>query len=85
MPETKTYYPTKQVRSRFNEKYNIIYGSHSQRRFSRRGYLAQVIPACGFTRYLQYVFKIESGKGDVRNVDQSMCARYNTATRSFTV
>ena len=31
------------------------------------------------------VFKIKSGEGNVRNVDESMCARYNTAARSFGV
>ena len=85
VPDTKSYFPTASVRSCFNIKYNLKYGSNSQRRFSRRGYLAQVIPSCAFNRYLQYVFKIESGKGNIRNVDQSMCAKYNPSTKSFTV
>ena len=51
-------------------------------RFSRHGYTAQLIPAVAFNRYIQHMFQVEPRIGNIRNYDEGMVCRYNTATHS---
>ena len=83
--EKRCDWPTKTVRNRFCEKYNIKYDNTSSTRFSKRGYMAQVVPSLMFSKALQHAFKIQAGEGRIRNIDESMCFTYNTAAKTWTV
>ena len=85
IPENQYYWVTQVVRSRFCAKYNITYDKTTQTRFSRRGYMAQVVPALMFSKAIQHAFKIPVGQGRIRNIDESMCFTYNTTNKSWTV
>ena len=85
LPEKECYWPTALVRSRLCAKYNIRYDDTTQTRFSKKGYMSQVVPSLMFSRALSHAFKIPTGQGRIRNLDESMCFSYNTASKSWTV
>ena len=45
---------------------------NSGTRFSRNGYVAQIMPALMMTHALRYAFDIEGGQGQIENADESM-------------
>ena len=83
--EKATFWPGQFFRTRFTKTYNLKYEKHHDTQFSRRGYKSQLVPAITLNRALRYMFKIGAGEGNIRNVDESMCYAYNTASKSWTV
>ena len=53
--------------------------------FSRRAFMAQVLPSLMMTMALRHAFDIPGGEGRIQNVDESMCYMFNSAKRSWTV
>ena len=69
----------------FARTWNMKYKSSSSTRFSRRGYLAQVVPSLMMTLALRHAFDIPGGEGRIENADESMCYIFNSAKRSWTI
>ena len=69
----------------FASTWNLKYQSSTSTRFSRRGYMAQVVPSLMMTMALRHAFDIPGGEGRIQNVDESMCYMFNSAKRSWTV
>ena len=83
--ETDCWWPTRYWRSVFARTWNMKYRSTSQSRFSRRGYLAQVVPSLMMTLALRHAFDIPGGEGSIQNIDESMCYMFNSDKRSWTL
>ena len=58
---------------------------NSGTRFSRNGYVAQIMPALMMTHALRYAFDIEGGQGQIENADESMIYSFNSGYRSWTI
>ena len=76
---------TQHFRTVFASTWNLKYQSSTSTRFSRRGYMAQVVPSLMMTMALRHAFDIPGGEGRIQNVDESMCYMFNSAKRSWTV
>ena len=83
--EKDVFWPGGMWRSRFCAKYNLKCKKNHKTRFSKRAYKSQLVSALVFNRAIRYMFKIRSGVGKIRNVDESMSYLYNSAARSWTV
>ena len=64
---------TRHFRTVFASTWNLKYQSSTSTRFSRRGYMAQVVPSLMMTMALRHAFDIPGGEGRIQNVDESMC------------
>ena len=83
--EASCWWITQHVRTVFASTWNLKYQSSTSTRFSRRGYMAQVVPSLMMTMALRHAFDIPGGEGRIQNVDESMCYMFNSAKRSWTV
>ena len=83
--EKNCWWMTAKFRSVFARTWNMKYKSSSSTRFSRRGYLAQVVPSLMMTLALRHAFDIPGGEGRIENADESMCYIFNSAKRSWTI
>ena len=83
--EKNCWWMTAKFRSVFARTWNMKYKSSSSTRFSRRGYLAQVVPSLMLTLALRHAFDIPGGEGRIENADESMCYIFNSAKRSWTI
>ena len=84
-PEKDAYWPVTLWRHNFAKTYNLKHKKNAGTRFSRNGYIAQMLPALMMTHALRCAFDIEGGEGRIENADESMVYAFNSADRSWTI
>ena len=84
-PENMCYWPVQVWRQRHAKTFNLQYKKNSSTRFSRNGYIAQMLPALMMTHALRTAFDIQGGEGQIENADESMCYSFNSSDRSWTI
>ena len=80
--ESSCWWITQRFRTIFASTWNLKYESSTSTRFSRRGYMAQVVPSLMMTMALRHAFDIPGGEGRIQNVDESMCYMFTVIARS---
>ena len=84
-PENQCWWPHTIWCSNFAKTWNLSYKGCQQTQFSRRKYMAQVVPSLMMTLALRHAFDIPVGVGRIENADESMCYSYNSANKSWTI
>ena len=85
MNKKECFWPSQVFLSRLMHQFNIKYKTTNTSYYSRQELLCQCVSSLEMTYVTRIIFGIPGGKGQIINMDESMCYRYSTASKSWTI